>query len=83
MEIVHLVESGVMDAGEAIVAATLNGARALGIEATHGSIEPGKVADLVVLGADPTRDIGAIRDVVAVVKGGRLYWRDERGGPGG
>jgi imidazolonepropionase-like amidohydrolase len=62
---------------EAITAATLNGARAIGIEQTHGSIEPGKVADVVVLAADPTRDIAALRNVVSVIKGGKIYGRKE------
>lgn len=77
MELVNLVETGVMSPSEAITAATLNGARAIGIEESHGTIEPGKVADLVILEADPTEDIHAVRQVSAVVKGGRLYWRSE------
>jgi imidazolonepropionase len=41
-----------MSAGEAISAATINAAAALGIHEDHGSIEPGKHADLVVWAAD-------------------------------
>jgi predicted amidohydrolase YtcJ len=40
---------------EAIRVGTLNGAFASYEEKTKGSIEPGKLADLVVLGRDPTR----------------------------
>ena len=72
-EIEYLVESGVLSPLEAIAAATLNGARAIGIEATHGTIEPGKVADLVILAADPSVDIAALRQVEAVVKAGRIH----------
>jgi imidazolonepropionase-like amidohydrolase len=61
---------------EAIRAATLNGARAIGIDATHGSVEVGKVADLVVLAADPTENIARVIEVVATVKSGRLHDRE-------
>ena len=85
LEIEHLVESGVLTAREAVTAATLNGARALGLAETHGTVERGKVADMVILEADPTTDIGALRRVVGVVKGGRLHWREawEAARPGG
>jgi imidazolonepropionase-like amidohydrolase len=76
-EIAYLVETGVLTPGEAITAATLNGARAIGIERTHGSIERGKVADLVVLSADPTRDITALQAIVIVVREGWMYRRLE------
>ena len=72
-EIAYLVERRVLNPAEAITAATLNGARAIGIEKTHGSVEKGKVADLVVLSADPTRDIAALQAIVMVVKAGRIY----------
>lgn len=58
---------------EAIRAATLNGARAIGIEATHGSVEVGKTADLVVLAANPLEDINNLAEVVSTVKSGQLY----------
>ena len=74
-EIEMLVSSGVLTPLEAITAATRNGARALGREKTHGTIEPGKLANLVVLAADPSRDVGALRTVIMVVKRGRLYMR--------
>lgn len=53
-----------------IVAATRNGAQAMGREAEFGTIAPGKLADLVLVGADPTRDIAALRRVRWVVRGG-------------
>jgi hypothetical protein len=65
------VNAGVLSPLEAITAATLNGAHAIGIENDYGSIEVGKVADLVVLSEDPTADIGALQSVVAVFKDGR------------
>lgn len=51
---------------EVIQAATINGARLLGVEAQYGSITPGKVADFVVLDADPLADIANTRKISAV-----------------
>lgn len=53
-----------------IVSATGNGARAMGREAEFGTIAPGKAADLVLVGADPTRDIANLRQVRWVMRGG-------------
>lgn len=71
-EMEALVECGLAPL-EAIRAATLNGARAIGFEATHGSVEVGKAADLVILAADPVENISNVGKVVAIVKSGRLY----------
>ena len=56
---------------EAIIAATRVSAQALGIANTHGTIEPGKAADLVVLRADPTLDIRNSAAIELVIKSGR------------
>src|SRR5262249_54516666 len=72
-ELQLLVERGGLSPIAALVAATSNAARALGIDSTHGIIAEGKAADLVVLSADPTADIRHTRDIVAVFKGGRRY----------
>ena len=52
---------------------SLNGASLLGVDSLFGSIEPGKVADLVVIKGDPTTQPKAIRDVVWVFKDGVGY----------
>jgi imidazolonepropionase-like amidohydrolase len=68
-----LVERAGLTPLAAITAATLNGARAIGIEGTHGTIAMGKAADLVVLSADPLADIRHTRDIVYVFQAGRRY----------
>lgn len=77
-EMETLVECGLSPLA-AIQAATLNGARAIGIEATHGSVEVGKVADLAILAGDPAGEIAHVRNVVGTVKAGRVYGLDGAG----
>ena len=62
---------------DVLVASTRNGARAMGRGDDLGTIEAGKIADLVVLGADPLADIANVRRVEAVMRGGRLRDRSE------
>ena len=58
---------------EAITAATRHGALALGVEADYGTVEPGKVADLVVVHGHPQADIRRLRDVTHVIKMGQVH----------
>ncbi len=60
---------------DALRSATIEPARALGKENTLGSIAPGKLADLVLLDADPLADIANTRRIHAVVANGRLFDR--------
>jgi imidazolonepropionase-like amidohydrolase len=64
-----LVEAG-FSAVDAIRIGTLNGAVFLGRDARVGSIAPGKQADLVVIGGDPSRNIADVRKVETVFKQG-------------
>lgn len=61
---------------QAIQAATQIGAAALGQSAQRGTVAPGKLADLVVLDTDPSRDIRNTTRIDFVVKNGRIYSRD-------
>lgn len=64
----YLVDSLGMTPMEALVAATRNGARAAGMLDQLGTVESGKLADLVVLRVDPLRDIGRMEwDQIAMV----------------
>jgi imidazolonepropionase-like amidohydrolase/Tol biopolymer transport system component len=58
---------------EVIQAATLNPAQATGVGADLGSIEVGKLADLVVLDADPLADITNTLQIWRVMRGGHVY----------
>jgi imidazolonepropionase-like amidohydrolase len=68
-ELELLVEEGGMAPESAIAAATSEPAKRLGRE-DIGHIKPGGFADLVVLSADPTKDIRALRNVYEVYLGG-------------
>jgi imidazolonepropionase-like amidohydrolase len=69
MELVLLVDAG-LTTSEAIAAATINPARAIGRGNEQGTIERGKVADLVILDADARADIQNLSKVYRVIKGG-------------
>ena len=70
-----LVELG-MTPMEAIVAVTRNGAIAGGMLAELGTLEAGKYADVLVLGANPLDDIGNIRALEVIIRDGRIVDRD-------
>jgi imidazolonepropionase-like amidohydrolase len=59
-----------MTPAEVIVAATRNGARAMRRDAEFGTVERGKRADLLLVAADPTRDVASLRRMRWVVRGG-------------
>jgi imidazolonepropionase-like amidohydrolase len=58
---------------EAIQAATLVPARAMGMEKDSGTIEPGKRGDVIVVDGNPLENISDIRKVSAVFAGGRMF----------
>lgn len=67
----------ISDAGlapiDALIAATLNGAKALNIADTHGTISAGKMADMVVLDKNPLVNMDDLKSVYLVVKNGVMY----------
>ena len=72
-----------LTAAEAILAHTIEAARATGMEDLVGSIAPGKLADFVVLDGDPfTADRGGLRAVGVhrTIQGGRTVWPAEAAG---
>lgn len=64
---------GGMTPAEALRAGTIDGARYIGMDKDIGSIEAGKLADLVVLDANPLEDIHNAESVSLVMLNGRLY----------
>lgn len=76
----YYAEAG-MTPVQALQAATIRPATLLGISDKVGMLEVGKLADIVGLNADPTRDISALRTVSFVMKEGKIYrddWRSEK-----
>jgi len=64
---------------QAIQAATINGARILRLDTQYGSLEAGKVADLVILNADPLADITNSRRIDSVWMNGKQVDRSMLG----
>jgi imidazolonepropionase-like amidohydrolase len=62
---------------EALQTATINPARFFGIEDQAGTVEKGKLADLVLLSANPLEDIANTQKVTGVIANGRYYRRAE------
>jgi Tol biopolymer transport system component len=65
--------AGGMKNHDVLRVATINGAYAIGMEQDLGSLEPGKLADLIVLDGNPLADIRQTNTVRYVMKNGRLY----------
>jgi imidazolonepropionase-like amidohydrolase len=74
-ELETLVRDLEMTPAEALRSATLDPARFLGMTDSLGTVAPGKIADLVLLDANPLTDIRNTRRVRAVVRAGRLLDR--------
>jgi imidazolonepropionase-like amidohydrolase len=68
-----MMQMGGMSNHEALRAATINGAKGLGLDKDVGSLETGKLADLLVLDANPLADIKNTQSIRYVVVNGRIY----------
>lgn len=68
-----LVNWGGMSEMDAIVAGTMNAAKLLGLDASLGSLEGGKLADIVAVSGDPLRDIKRMESTIFVMKNGAIY----------
>jgi imidazolonepropionase-like amidohydrolase len=75
-EIALLVAAGLSPL-EALQAATVEPARLLNMAGAHGTVEPGKAADLVLLEGDPLADVRNVGRIAAVVWRGRLLERKD------
>jgi imidazolonepropionase-like amidohydrolase len=71
-----MLQSGGLTPHQTLRAATLFGAEALGMAQDLGSIEPGKLADLVILARDPLADIKNSNTIKFVMKNGELFEGD-------
>jgi len=72
MEFIYMTEAG-MPALEAIKSATVAGADLLGMSDNIGTIEKGKLADVIALDGDPSKDIQSLGRVKFVMKDGVVY----------
>lgn len=71
-EFVIMVKYG-MDSEEAIKSATINAAELLGMYDKIGSIENGKIADIIAVDGDPLKDISVLQNVQFVMKSGVIF----------
>ena len=65
-------EAGI-PAPQVLQLATLGAARIMGMDKDLGQVRPGKLADLVLIDGDPTKDISDVRKVALTVKDGVIY----------
>ncbi len=74
-EITRMSEAG-MTPMQIIVASTLNAAHVCGLEDQLGTLEVGKLADILVLSADPLQDLSALTQVKMVIHNGVIIRRE-------
>jgi imidazolonepropionase-like amidohydrolase len=77
-EFIDRVLNAGMDPMRAMVSANSLAAEAMGMADQIGSIAPGLQADIIALDGDPLKDITAVRRVVFVMRGGKVYKNEVR-----
>ena len=75
-ELICRVHDGGQKPMDAIISATSLNARAMQMSDSLGTVAPGKLADLIAVDGDPSREIEALRRIVFVMKDGRVYRND-------
>ena len=76
-EILCRVQAAEQPAMDAIISATSLSAQSMGLGAVIGTLSPGFEADLIAVDGNPLEDIAALRRVVFVMKGGKVYRNDK------
>jgi imidazolonepropionase-like amidohydrolase len=77
-EFIYRVQAG-EDPLDALIAANSRAAESLNMQNEIGAIAPGLQADIIAVDGDPLKDITAVRRVVFVMKGGRVYKNEAAG----
>ena len=72
LEFVYMHEAG-MSPEDCLISATINAATLIGVEDQIGTLEEGKLADLIALPIDPMKDVRAYQRVDFVMKDGAIY----------
>jgi imidazolonepropionase-like amidohydrolase len=72
MEFAYMVKNG-MTAMQAMQAATMGGAELIGVLDKVGSISTGKLADIIAVPGDPTKDVAQLERVLFVMKDGKVF----------
>lgn len=75
-EFLYMAEAG-MSPEDCIVSATINAAELCGLSDQIGTLEPGKRADLIAVGGNPLEDLSELLDVDVVMKGGKVFKRED------
>ena len=71
---IELLASAGLTPMQAIMAATKNASELLGHAGRLGTLEAGKIADVLVLSANPLENISNIRSVEMVLRDGKMIW---------
>ena len=76
-ELELLQDKAGMAPADVIISATRVGATTVGQKGEMGTIAPGKLANLVFMMQDPSKDVRAFRSIVLTVKRGAPFWRKD------